>query len=107
MNWLVMLLIALVTTIIVLSTCGVGGGLMALVALNGFSELAAMPILVLFALIVIGISIALSTTASWIFVKARHAENDITLWRVAGINAVVNILIILVVIAIIAIARKG
>ena len=38
MNWVIFLLIAFITTIIALGTCGVGGGFMMLVALNGFSE---------------------------------------------------------------------
>jgi hypothetical protein len=105
MNWMLLILIAFIMTIIVLATCGAGGGLMMLVALNGFSESEATPMLIIFALIVIGISIALSTTASWIFVKARRAETTFRFWPVFGINAGVNVLTILIVLAIFAITR--
>lgn len=105
MNWVIFLLIAFITTIIALGTCGAGGGFMMLVVLNGFSEPEATPILIIFALIVIGISIALSTAASWIYVKSRHAETTVGFWRVVGINAGVNILTILFVFAIFAITR--
>jgi hypothetical protein len=105
MSWIIILLIALIVTIIVFATCGMGGGLMMLVALNGFSESDATPILIFFVLMVIGISFALSTSASWLFIKARHAETIFRFWHVAGINAGVNILIILIVLAIVAIVR--
>ncbi len=103
MNWIILLLIAIITTIIVFATCGAGGGIMLLVALNGFSESAATPYLIFFALMVIGTSITLSTAASWIFIKARRVESDIRFWHVAGINAGVNILIILLITAAIAV----
>ena len=105
MNWIIFLLIAFVTTIIVLGTCGAGGGFMMLVALNGFSESAATPILIIFALIIIGISISLSTVASWVFIKARHLESTVRFWRVAGINTGVNILTILIILAVFAVTR--
>jgi hypothetical protein len=105
MNWIVLLLIAFLVSIIVLATCGAGGGFMMLVALNGFSESAATPILIVFALIVFSISVALSTAASWVFVKARHAETNFRFWQLTGINAGMNILIILIILAIIAITR--
>ena len=57
MNLIILVLIAFITTIITFATCGAGGGLMMLVALNGFSELAATPILIFYALMVIGISL--------------------------------------------------
>jgi hypothetical protein len=105
MDWIILLLIAFITTIIVFATCGAGGGLMMLVALNGFSESDATPILIFFALMVIGISFALSTAASWIFIKARHAETVFRFWHVAGINAGVNLLTILIILAIVGISR--
>jgi hypothetical protein len=105
MNWIILLLIALIVTVIVFAACGVGGGLMMLVALNGFSESDATPILIFFALIVIGISIALSTAASWVFIKSRHAETAFRFWHVAGIIAGVNILTILIIFSTIAILR--
>ena len=105
MNWIIFLLIAFVTTIIVLGTCGAGGGFMMLVALNGFSESAATPILIIFALIIIGISISLSTTASWVFIKARHFESTVRFWRVVRINTGVNILTILIILAVFAVTR--
>jgi hypothetical protein len=105
MNLIILLLIAFITSIIVFATCGAGGGLMMLVALNGFSESDATPILIFFALMVIGISFALSTAASWIYVKARHAETIFRFWHVAGINAGANILTILTILAVVAIMR--
>ncbi len=39
MNLIILVLIAFITTIITFATCGAGGGLMMLVALNGFSEI--------------------------------------------------------------------
>lgn len=105
MNWIVLLLIAFIVTIIVFATCGGGGGLIMLVALNGFSESDATPILIFFALMVIGISVVLSTTISWVSIKARHAETTFRFWHVAGINVGVNILTILAIFAVIAITR--
>jgi hypothetical protein len=105
MNLIILLLIGFITTVMTFAVCGVGGGLMMLVALNGFSESDATPILILFALMIIGISIVLSTATSWIFIKARHAETIFRFWRVAGINAGMNILIILITFAIVAIMR--
>jgi hypothetical protein len=105
MNLFLLILIAFITTVLVLATCGAGGGFMMLVALNGFSESAATPLLIVFALIVIAISIALSSAASWIFVKARHAKGTFRFWPVVGINAGVNVLTILIGAAIFAITR--
>ena len=105
MNLIILVLIAFITTIITFATCGAGGGLMMLVALNGFSESAATPILIFYALMVIGISLIFSTAASWLFIKTRHAETTFGFWRVAGINAVVNILTIVIIFAVIAITR--
>jgi len=105
MNLIILLLIAFITTIITFAACGAGGGLMMLVALNGFSESTATPTLIFFVLMVIGISLTLSTTASWIFIKTRHAETAFRFWHVAGINAGVNILTILIILAVISIMR--
>jgi hypothetical protein len=105
MNWIALLLISFITTIIVFATCGAAGGFMMLVALNGFSESDATPILIIFALIVIGTSVVISTAASWVFIKARHVEAGFRFWQVAGINAGMNILTILVIFAVIAITR--
>ena len=105
MNLIILLLISFTTTIITFATCGAGGGLMMLVALNGFSESAATPILIFYALMVIGISLILSTTASWLFIKARHAETTFGFWQVVGINAGVNILTIIIIFAVVAITR--
>ena len=101
MNWIIVILIAIITTIIVFTICGAGGGLIVLVALNGFSESDALPFLILFVLMVIGANFALSTAASWIFIKARHAESVVRFWYVAGMNAGVNILTILIIFAVI------
>ncbi len=103
MNFLIIVVIAIITTILVFATCGAGGGLMMLVALNGFSEAEATPMLIVFALIVIGISFALSTTASWMFIKSRRDETAIGFWHVAGISAAVNILVVLLIVVVIAI----
>ena len=105
MNWIIVILIAIITTVIIFTTCGMGGGMMMLVALNGFSESEAMPILFFFTLLVLGISITLATVASWIFIKARRAESTIRFWHVAGISTGVNILIILIIFAVLAIMR--
>ena len=105
MNLIILVLIAFLTTIIIFATCGAGGGLMMLVALNGFSESAATPILIFYALMVIGISLIFSTAASWLFIKARHAETTFGFWRVVGINAGVNILTIAIIFAVIAMTR--
>lgn len=105
MNLIILLLIAFITTIITYAACGVGGGLMMLVALNGFSESDATPILIFYALMVIVISLIFSTAASWLFIKARHAETTFGVWRVAGINAGVNILMIAIIFAVVAITR--
>jgi hypothetical protein len=105
MNWLILILISLITNIVVFTICGAGGGFMMLVALNGFSERAATPILILFALIMLGVSIALSTATSWIYVKARKAESTIKFWNVVGVNAGVNVLIILTGLAVFSITR--
>jgi hypothetical protein len=106
MNWIILLLIAFITTIIIFAACGAGGGLMMLIALNGFSESEATPLLIFFTLMVIGISFALSTGASWVFIKARHAESTTRFWHVAGVNAGVNILTILIIFVIVAIMRR-
>ncbi len=101
MNWIIILLIAFVTMVFVFSICGAGGGMMLLVALNGFSESAATPFIIIFALIVIGGSIAISTAASWIVIKKRGADTTIRLWHVIGIASGVNVLTILLITAVI------
>jgi hypothetical protein len=105
MNWVILFLIAFVTTAIVFTVCGAGGGFMMLLALNGFSESNATPILIFFALIVFSIGVALSTTASWVFIKSRHAEATFRFWNIAGISVGVNILAIIVIFAVIATLR--
>jgi hypothetical protein len=105
MNWIILVLIAFITTIITFATCGASGGLMMLVVLNGFSESDAIPILIFFVLMVIGISLILSTAASWAFIKARRVEAMFQFWHVAGINAGMSILTILIIFAVVAIMR--
>ena len=103
MSLVVVVLIAVVVNVIVLGTCGAGGGLMVLVALNGFSESAAMPFLIGYGLIVLNVSFAISTGASWLYAKKRSAESGIRFRHVMGINAGVIVLMILIVVAVMAI----
>ncbi len=103
MSLVAVVLIAVVINIIVLGTCGAGGGLMLLVAHNGFSESAAMPFLIGYGLITLIVSFAISTGASWLYAKKRSAESGIRFGYVAGINAGVIVVIILIVVAVMAI----
>jgi hypothetical protein len=103
MNLIIIFVIAIITTMLIFATCGAGGGLMMLVALNGFSESEATPMLIVFALVVLGISFAVSTAAGWIFIKSRRDETAIGFWHVAGISAAVNILAILLIVVVIAV----
>ncbi len=43
MSWVIVILIAIFANVFVFGACGAGGGLMLLLALNGFSESAATP----------------------------------------------------------------
>lgn len=88
MNWAVLIFIALFISGLVLWGCGVGGGFILLITMNGVSESDANPILIVFALIVIGLSMVFSMLFSWLFVKIRGAE--ISFWKIFGVSAGAN-----------------
>jgi hypothetical protein len=92
MNWIILLVIAFITSILILGACGVGGGMMALLAMNGMSESAATPVLIIFALVVFGLSIVFSALFGWMYVKASGAE--IRLRQIAAASIGVNITLI-------------
>jgi hypothetical protein len=104
-NKTILFLIATVVAVLVFAICGAGGGLMMLVTLNGFSESAATPLLILFTIMVLCISFALSTSACLVLIKMRRAETDFQFWRVAGISIGANILTILLILAVLIIFR--
>ena len=103
MSWVIVILIAIFANVIVFATCGAGGGLMMLVALNGFSESAATPFLAGYGAMVLVISWGISTGATWMYVKPRSAASGIGFWHAAGVNAGVIVLMILGIVAFMAI----
>lgn len=98
MNWLILLVIIFLATLIVLATCGVGGGMMMLVLLNGYTSMPT-PAAVGFLSSLYCFGIFIPALFGWIFVKARHAE-EIRFWHVVGIsigaNMIVSVIILLV-----------
>ena len=98
MNWIILLIIIFLATLIVLTICGVGGGMMLLVMLNGYMSMPTAPaIIFLTSLYCFGVFIP--ALFGWIFVKARGAE-EIRLWHVIGAsigaNVSVSVLIVIV-----------
>ena len=106
MNLIILVLIAFFTTIITFATCGAGGGLMMLVALAQlFSRIGCGAHSYFLRADGDRTQLIFSTAASWLFIKARHAETTFGFWYVVGINAGVNILTIIIIFAIVAITR--
>ncbi len=93
MLWIILFAVSILITTITFLLCGAGGFFL-LVILNGFSESQAMPFLVLYALISLGVNIVISTAVNWRLVKKRSPDLDIKFWMVAGISSVVPVLLL-------------
>jgi hypothetical protein len=88
MNWIILLIIIFITDLIVLLTCGVGGGMMFLVILNGYMSMPT-PAAVGFLSSLYCVGITIPALFGGIFVKLRKAE-EIRIWHVIGISIVAN-----------------
>lgn len=89
MNWIILLVIVGFVDLLVLIACGIGGGLMFLVMLNGYMYMPT-PAAVGFLSSLYCVGIFIPALFGWIFVKIRKAE-EIRVWHVIGISVAANI----------------
>ena len=98
MNWIILLAIIFIVDLFVLLACGVGGGMMFLVMLNGYMSLPT-PAAIGFLSSLYCVGVFIPALFGWIFVKARGAE-EIRLWHVIGAsigaNVILSVFIVLV-----------
>ena len=93
MVWLILLLVSLGVTLATFCVCGAGGFFL-LLALNGFSESQATPLIVLYALFSLGMNAVISSAVSWMIVKNRYPDSGVKLWMVAGLNIILPVLLL-------------
>jgi hypothetical protein len=89
MNWILLLIIIFIMDLVVLVTCGVGGGMMFLVMLNGYMSMPT-PAAVAFLSSLYCVGIFIPALFGWIFVKVRKAE-AIRVWQIIGVSIGANI----------------
>ena len=89
MDWIILLVVIFVTDLLVLITCGIGGGMMFLIALNGYMSMPA-PAAIGFLSSLYCVGFVIPALFGWIFVKVRQAE-EIRFWHIAGISVAANI----------------
>ena len=81
--WLWMILATCAVTLVTLVVFGALGGLMLLVALNGFSESTGGVIIVVYALLVLAGNFAVATLCNWLIARKRYAGTRATGWAPA------------------------
>lgn len=90
--WLWMILVTCAVTLVTLVVFGAVGGLMLLVALNGFSEKTGGAIIVVYALLVLAGNFGAATLFNWAIARHRYAGTRGTGWAPAlvalGVTAV-------------------
>ncbi len=91
MNWAILITIIFIATLVILATCGVGGGMMMLVMLNGYMSMPT-PAAVSFLSSLYCVGIIIPALFGWIFVKVRHAE-EIRFWHVLGASIGANVIV--------------
>lgn len=98
MNWAILITILFIATLVILATCGVGGGMMMLVILNGYMSMPT-PAAVIFLSSLYCVGIIIPALFGWIFVKVRHAE-EIRFWHVLGASIGVNVIVSVIIVVI-------
>jgi hypothetical protein len=93
MAWVALVLVTLVVAAVVLGGCGVGGGMLMLVILNGFSESQARPVLLGYAALVLVISILVTSAANWLVVRQWFADANLPGWAVAAPGLALAVLV--------------
>lgn len=81
--WLWMILVTCAVTLVTLVVFGAVGGLMLLVALNGFSESTGGVIIVIYALVVLAGNFGVATLLNWAVARSRYAGTRATGWAPA------------------------
>ncbi|HEX7312684.1 MAG TPA: hypothetical protein VF297_02120 [Pyrinomonadaceae bacterium] len=81
--WLWMLLTTCAVTLVTLVVFGAVGGLMLLVALNGFSESTGGVIIVVYALVVLAGNFGVAALLNWAIARQRYAGTRGTGWAPA------------------------
>ena len=98
MNWIILLVIIFFVDLLVLITCGIGGGMMFLVILNGYMSMPT-PAAVGFLSSLYCVGILIPALFGWIFVKARQTE-EIRVWHVLGASVGANVILSLLIVGI-------
>ena len=98
MMWLILIVISILISVTILTILGGLGGMMLLLALNGFSESQATPIIGCYALFVLALDLVPATLISWWVVKRWFPQAGVPLWGIAGLNILVVVGLIAVVV---------
>lgn len=91
--WQRLAVIDTVIAVVLLSFCGLGGGFFMLIALNGFSESEATPILIVFVLLVLGGSVFVNTAVNLLVIHRRQKTVPHS-FRTAVLTAAVTTLVV-------------
>ncbi len=85
MAWLIIVLITLVISAVTMALGGVMGGIFLLLALNGFSESQATPMIAGYACVVFAANVGVTSLVNWLVVKLFFA-NSVPLWAIVLIS---------------------
>lgn len=86
MVWVTLIVISIVVSVVVLGTLGGLCGMGLLVALNGFSESQATPIIGCYALLVISLNTALVSFINWMVAGKWFSAASLSWWGIVALS---------------------
>lgn len=89
MVWIVLIVVSTVISATILAIMGGIGGMALLLALNGFSESQATPIIGCYALFVLGLDLIPVILLDWWVVKRWFPQAGVPFWGIVALNILV------------------
>jgi hypothetical protein len=89
MIWIILTVISTLTSGAILAIIGGLGGMVLLLALNGFSESQATPIIGCYALFVLGLALVPATLIDWWVARRWFPQAGIPFWGIVALNILV------------------
>jgi hypothetical protein len=105
MMWLILIVISTVISVVILTILGGLGGMILLLALNGFSESESTPIIGCYALFVLGLDLIPATLIDWWVVRRWFPQAGVPLWGLVVLNILVIVGLIAAVVGFIMLRR--
>lgn len=105
MVWIVLIALSILISAVILTLMGGLGGFLLLLALNGFSESEATPIIGCYALFVLVLDLVPASLIGWWVVRRWFPQAGIPFWGIVALNVLVVVGLIAAVVGFIMIRR--